>query len=79
LLPPDVRKNGGRRILPVPDSEQTGEFAALTAKNRTLSGPSEATTILTQGDLSPCGNCVVQRLNQSSQVGRCCTDNGRHL
>jgi len=41
----------GRRILKVGDFDQTGELAALTAKNPTLSGPSEATTILTQGGI----------------------------
>jgi len=46
---PQMLEKTGRRILKVGDFDQTGELAALTAKNPTLSGPSEATTILTQG------------------------------
>jgi len=60
---PQMLEKTGRRILKVGDFDQTGELAALTAKNPTLSGPSEATTILTQGALKNYLICVVSCIN----------------
>jgi len=85
----------GRRILKVGDFDQTGELAALTAKNPTLSGPSEATTILTQGaslcdfpasdggseqfQRGNCGKCFATIIRENVEMGRVVLASGRKL